>query len=721
MSKKIDNIALISSAGAGKTRSLTQRFLFLYLHKTNYPLNSLYGITFTNEAAFEMKSRILKYLDLLIVGKSDDESEQNIIEYFTKFFPDIKERARKKKRYLLNNLSELNISTFHSLFASFLSSIPFAAGVLPGYKIVDEADEEIIYESVLDRFFEVISRDKNIFNIINELLEQKEISIRTSIKDIYWYVVPWLEFLENLVGKEKDIKSRGVMLEQRFVKSLEGLKNFVRDNESAGYTKSSSKMNNSLLTLLNKIDDYLETQNFDKLSESEYTKSILRRDIDTKGYIQKFINNLGERSTKFLKIIDDLKKYTEEYLNLLSDQQILIHLKPILEIHKLLQREKQNKNAISFNDIETYTLHALKHNPEPDYIYFKIGAEIRHLMIDEFQDTSHRQLEIIEPLISEITSLAPSEKSIFYVGDPKQAIFRWRGGSSELFYTLMEKYPGKIKSEELIINYRSKEEIVKFVNKLLDKNDKAKADNTGGWIRVENLGEFTDRDSGELIVTKRIRSIIEELHKNHGYRYSEIAILVRTNRFGVAVAEDLTKKHIPCVSGSRADILNNDDVQFILNLLKFLDNPENDFALMHVLLSPFFKIKEETLRHFRYTRKTLFLNLCDGHPGWSVTKKLERLLSIVHFCNAYELIYQIFKELEIKISYSLATLLDVALEYTKEGFGHLSSFIDWIEKVGGSIEIQEIHPEGVRILTVHKAKGLEFEVVIIPETNWKVP
>jgi ATP-dependent exoDNAse (exonuclease V) beta subunit len=151
--------------------------------------------------------------------------------------------------------------------------------------------------------------------------------------------------------------------------------------------------------------------------------------------------------------------------------------------------------------------------------------------------------------------------------------------------------------------------------------------------------------------------------------------------------------------------------------LKFLDDPENDFALLHVLLSPIFHMNEETLRRLRYGKKPLFVILSKSHPSWTVTKILTELLSLVHFCNPYELIYRIYTALHLKISYALATLLDVALKYTKDEFSHLSSFIDWVERVGSAIEIKEAHPEGVKIFTVHKAKGLEFEVVIIPETN----
>ncbi len=715
MSRRIENIALISSAGAGKTRALTERFLFLFLHRAAYPLDSLYGITFTNEAAFEMKTRIMRYLDVLRTGKAEDESEKAIVMLFSQLFPDIRALADKKKRYLLNNLSELNVSTFHSLFASFLSSIPFAAGILPGYNIIDETEEALIHESALDRYFESVAQNKDVLATLTELLEQQETRIKGRMNEIYSCITPWIGYLEELMKREKEMRSSIAREEKRFMRLLKEFKKFL-----SGDGSQSEQMADHLRKLCNAIDQYLQTKDIRMLSKSAYTESLLKRDIGTKSYMKKFAEACGEREAAYSDILRRLNNCTEQYLKLLSDYQIFIHLKPIVEIHGLFQKEKQDRNVISFDDIETFTLEAFKNNPEPDYLYFKVGAELRHLMIDEFQDTSHRQLEIMEPLISEITSVEPRQKSIFYVGDPKQAIFRWRGGTPELFHVLIQKYPGKIRRDELTVNYRSKEEIVRFVNSVLDKADRAKPGNTGGWISVEQCGDFATKEEGDQTVMERSCSIIEELHREYGYEYSDIAVLVHTNRFGATIAEECTKREIPCVSRSRADILNDNDVRFMLALLRFLDNPENDFALMHVLLSSVFKIKEETLRRLSYSKKSLFLTLSDSHPHWNVTKILLRLLSLVHFLNPYELIYHILKELGMKVSYSLATLLDVALEYAGQGFGSLSSFIDWVDRVGMSIEIKEIHPEGVKILTVHKAKGLEFEVVIIPETNWTI-
>ncbi len=713
MSRKLENIALISSAGAGKTRALTERFLFLFLHKADYPLDSLYGITFTNEAAFEMKTRIIRYLDVLRTGKAADESEKGIVALFSHLFPDIKVLANRKKEYLLNNMSELNVATFHSLFASFLSSIPFAAGILPGYNIIDQTQEALIYESALDRYFENVVQNQGVLTNLTELLEQQETRIKGRINEIYSCITPWIGFLKGLVSKGNDVRLSIAKEEKRFIKLLKEFRKFLCEDGS-----QREQITNHIRNLCNAIEQYIQTKDFKMLSKSAYTESLLKRDIDTKSYMKKFANSCGERVAAYSDILSRLNKCTEVYLRLLSDYQIFIHLKPIVEIHGLFQKEKQDRNVITFDDIEAYTLEAFRNNPEPDYLYFKVGAELRHLMVDEFQDTSYRQLEIMEPLISEITSVEPHEKSIFYVGDPKQAIFRWRGGTPELFYTLIQRYPGKIKRDELTVNYRSKEEIVRFVNSVLDNDDEAKPGNTGGWICIEQCGDFVTKEEGDQSVMERTCSIIEKLHRDYGYEYSDIAVLVRTNHFGAAIAEEFSKRGIPCVSRSRADILSDNDVRFILALLRFLDNPENDFALMHVLLSSVFKIKEETLRRLSYTKKSLFLTLSDSHPEWNVTKILSRLLSLVHFLNPYELLYHILKELGIKVSYSLSTLLDVALEYAGQGFGSLSSFIDWLDRAGKSIEIKEIHAEGVKILTVHKAKGLEFEVVIVPETNW---
>ncbi len=708
---KIENIALKSAAGSGKTRELTKQFLLLFLSDVDYPLNTIYGITFTNEAALEMKNRLLRFLDLLAGDRHQNESEEGLVKEFRKIFPDIVARAKRKKRYLLNNLSDLNVSTFHSLFASFLSSIPFAAGVLPSYEIVDETEEQIIFDEIMERIFETIYEDNETFEAVNELVEHEEKGLRDVIVDTYYKTVPWVGYLSHLIDRENEVRPQVPAKQKAFVDSLGKFIEFANKNISAARTKTTGTTNKDFARFLSKIENFIKMRDLELLPDT-----VLTGDYESKKYMANFIQNLAQTKERFLKLAQEIQQSRSEYFNLLSDEQIIIHLKPILNIYRQFQREKQNRNVLSFDDIEVYTLSALKNNPEPDYLYFKIGGDVNHLLIDEFQDTSFLQLEILTPILSEITSLRPKEKSLFYVGDPHQAIFRWRGGAAELFDLLADKYRGKIKKQNLSINYRSREEIVKFVNKIVGTDDQAKPGNGGGWIRVENIGDMPDMSTAQETIAARVRAIIEELNVKHGYDPADIAVLVRRNEFGTKIAEELARHNIDCLSRSRADILSRDDVLFILNLLRFLDNPDDDFTLMHVLTSPVFNIQEETLRQLKSAGKTLFMALNSYHPDWSATKKLNNLLKLVYFCNPYELLYRIYKELAIKVSYGLSTLLDVASDYTKKGFNHLSAFIDWLEKIGPAVEIKEKHPEGVEVLTVHKAKGLEFEVVLLAET-----
>jgi ATP-dependent exoDNAse (exonuclease V) beta subunit len=717
MSEKIENVALMSAAGSGKTHALTKRFLFLYLHDRGFALESLYAITFTNAAAFEMKNRILSYLNVLAQGLAGNEPERDVIEYFGSIFPDIQKRAAHKKDHLLSNFSDVHVSTFHSLFASFLSCIPFAAGIMPDYEIIDEPEEKLILMQAIDRVLDKTLEDKELLSMLTELVEQQERTVKSGIDTLYQNLVPWMPYFEELIGREGQIRNRAEILIKDVTAHLGELVRFVHDHEYAALTRSSGKINSNLEGMLNRIREFIDNPDARRLDP--VLNYFLDDGILSKRYVQSFVERL-ESPAGFLQLAEASVKRLQDYITVLSEREMLVHLKPIIEIHKEFRSEKQKTSALSFDDIEYFTRKALRASPETDYLYFKLGSDIKHLMIDEFQDTSFRQIEILEPIMEEITAVDPEQKSLFYVGDPHQAIFRWREGAPELFEYLKDKYQGRIESGELSVNFRTKEEIIRFVNKILDKNDRAKLGNQGGWLRIEELGEFDKKEEGEEAAIRKTVQIVRELTGECGYMPDDIAILTRTNDFASEVARALSEIRIPCVSRSRASILDAPDAQFVLHLLRFLDNPQDDFSLLHVLLAGPGGLEEEKVRRLRIGKKTLYMALLDHHPDWSITARMRKLLAQVYFSNPYEIIIRILQEFNLKISYPLATLLDAALGYTNENLNSLSAFVQWFEYHGQAIEVKETHARGVQILTVHRAKGLEFEIVLIPETNWDV-
>lgn len=718
--KEIKNIALISAAGSGKTHALTKRFLLLYLYKKNFPLESLYAITFTNSAAYEMKSRIMCYLEVLTRGSATNKQETDVLAYFTKIFSEreLKEIASWKKDYLVHNLSDLNVSTFHSMFASFLSVIPFKAGILPDYKIIDESEEELILQQSIDRYFENALKKQETEDAVKKLIHSEQADPQKLIIQLYSRLQPWFSMLfslyENRDRHEKELEECKKLL----VGALNKFKEFVIKNIDATYKKAGG-IHSNWQGFLNKIDDFIKEG--DDKTLYPILDYFAQEDGMDKGYFKKFvdrINNLQE----YKDLIEAIKQNIFPYLEMCSNDKLLLYFQPLIELHTIFQAEKRKKNVISFSDIEDYVLSVFKTDPEVDYLYFKLGAEINHLMIDEFQDTSYKQIDILEPILNEITAYQPEQKSLFYVGDPHQAIFRWRQGAPELFDELKKKYGEKIVSERLEINYRTKKEIIDFVNKILDKEDKADSLNVGGWVRIEELGEFTKIDEGNEVTMKRVVDIIKDL-KKLGYKESDIAILTRRNDFAADLARILSKSSIPCLSRSRASIMDEPDIQLIIHLLKFMDNAEDDFSLLHILESDIAELNEDviyTLVDIKNRKnKSLYMVLLDHYAHLRITKKLQELLALVYFMNPYQLVFHIYKCLGLKMSYPIATLLDATIEYVSEGYGSLSDFINWLEYNGPAIEIEEAQFEGVRIMTIHKAKGLEFEIVILPETNFE--
>lgn len=718
--EKIKNIALISAAGSGKTHALTKRFLLLYLHRKNFPLESLYAITFTNAAAYEMKSRIMRYLEVLAVDKVQTKQEKDVFEYFTKIYSEreLKEITSRKRDYLLNNLSALNVSTFHSMFASFLSVIPFQAGILPDYKIIDEPEEELNFEQSLDRYFEYAYKNGESKDALLKLIHLEQTNAKKLLVELYAKLKLWFSMLQHLNKDREKYKDGLKECQRKLIAAFKKYKDFVIENISATYTNA-GKINANWQAFLDKIDTFISNKDDDSLFT--FLHYFTEESAVGKGYFTKFIENIPDPQ-EYRNIIKEVKENIVSYLEACSDNKLILYSLPLIEVQEIFQTEKKKKNVISFSDIEDYVLSVFERTSEVDYLYYKLGANINHLMIDEFQDTSYKQIDILEPILDEITAGEPEEKSLFYVGDPNQAIFRWRQGAPELFDELKKKYGEKIVSERLEINYRTKKEIIDFVNKVLDKNDKTEPENSGGWVRIEEVGDFDKKDEGIEKTMERVVEIIKDL-KSAGYRESDIAILTRKNIFAANLAGILSRNGIPCISRSRTSIMDEPDVQLIIYLLKFLDNPEDDFSLLHILESKIAKLDENLIYGMadikKRKNKSLYMVLLDDYAHLEITKKLQELLSFVYFMNPYQLIFNIYKSLLSKMSYPIATLLDATITYMGEGYGSLSDFIKWLEHNGPAIEIKEAQFEGVRIMTIHKAKGLEFEIVILPETNFE--
>ncbi len=667
------NLALSASAGTGKTRTLSLRFLDLYLKYQNPA--SIYALTFTNKAAQEMRERIVHYLNILSVSdtKNLTEEEKEIARIFNSRFKHITKRARSAKHRLLCNFTDFNVSTIHSFLNSILKTIPFQTSVLPDFRVIEDAEEDILIDKVLDDFLNYAVNNPDCKLLVNRVLGPKVANVKNTIKVLFLSLLPRMleikEISENFKEKDGKLSKNFDSLKLNCSKLINLLK------------KCPHPKNKNLDKKIETIEDSIKHGEREKIVEEIM-------DLLNKDYLKEKGEEASELENLSKLVIEQARAYA-----LLNNRKLLIdNLKLLFAIYERFQDSKTDMNVVTFNDLEAYALKALSNNQTKEYLYFKSSSQIEHLLMDEFQDTSIIQWRILEPIVEEIT--AGENHSFFYVGDPNQAIYRFRGGESRLFNHVPNTFPGKIQSEYLTENHRSKEEIVSFINNVFSSHPGYKpmksTQKAGGWVVVENLGEYKQKE-GSQAVSRHVVKIIKSLKKK-GYGYSDIALLVRRNEAGVKLSEALEEAGVPTRSESKASFIYKEGIQDIMNLLQWLINPSEDFYLSLTLLSPLFSIKEKTIENLdRGKKSSLFKTLQKKHSNWSVTKKLQKILRICDSARPYEFVSFIYSELKVTGKYKYTepflNLLESAYRFENEKGTSLSSFIDYLKQHGQAVEL----------------------------------
>ncbi len=347
-----------------------------------------------------------------------------------------------------------------------------------------------------------------------------------------------------------------------------------------------------------------------------------------------------------------------------------------------LLEENIAENTLSFNDVTNLLFRLLHEKIDRDFLYFRLDASIDHLLIDEFQDTNIVQYKILAPVIEEIHSGAGSSglKSFFYVGDIKQSIYRFRGGAKELFHFVQKHYG--VRLEQLNTNYRSDCNIVRFVNETFHNNihgytpQECRKNDDAGYIKVESCEEVTEGVATELF------ALLEA-----GIPADDIAILTHTNPDAFAIEEHLLEADptLKITTQTSAKLINNRSVAAVIELLKYLyfNEPVCKANFLALIGKPWeseidFKLKK------RHTDLPLLVKEIIRHfqlPGQD--RSLLKLIEII------------------------------------AGYADIEAFLFESETL--SVDSPSKKSEGIRILTIHKSKGLEFKHVIVADRLKKEP
>jgi len=802
---------LHASAGSGKTYRLTRRFLHLLMQSGNpapacgpvpgqgYGPESILAITFTNKAAAEMKERVLLSLKSLALGLPDPD--------FTG--PEAKIKARSWLERTLRHFQTLNIRTIDSLLNQLARLFALELGLAPDFET--SLDEDQVFEALYDAVTGQMAAptqaschggcageaqpdqpgqgDASLYSESSIPSGQGE-EIQKGLSGDHADRAALS--VEALMGRMTDALTvidgvEGFWLAKRLEKRLREVFTYLLDAGEApacdaqamhlemealraALVASAQTMAESLAPAgvkpMSNFSSLLATlgglTTLNAVPESVYARKASLEECVLAGSRAAVTPGLEN-------LYDTLR---EDYRRARTRGRILakaLAWQPFIEFGALLleafDAHRRDKAVALLSQLPGSVAHLLAESGGVPEAYCRLGSRLNHLLIDEFQDTSLSQWDVLSQLAQECLS---KSGSLFYVGDVKQAIYSWRGGEAELFeaaarqpeLALICPEPNR---EHLGRNWRSAPEIVNFNNRVFscleseqnsrmvslallpDAPESVQAalqnamtasfagvsqdvppgrEEAGGLVKITRLpGDSSD--THEDSVREALAALFEDdLLKRRAP--SEIAVLTRTNDEAAKAAEWLVDLEIPVVTENSLRLAEHPVVRGAVSFLAFLDYPPDNLALWgflscRELFCRSQKISPQALTDWLTTqgRGPLYRKFQADFPdAWQ--RLVEPFLKGGGPASPYDLVQELFTACGVFEAYPgdevfLRRFLELVHNAETQGFGSLSSFLEFWRDKGHKEKIPQPENAGaVRVLTIHKAKGLEFPVAVIP-------
>ena len=579
-----------ASAGSGKTRRLAEHYIGLLLNystkdPTPFRFQNVLAITFTNEAADQMRQEILNILKSKALAHNKDSH-----------------RASGIVDEIIHKFSDFSIRTIDSFVHSLLVASSLELKLPPDYEIMPHSQASLEY--VLDVFLDEIPYNQEIRELFLEFLNHfliVEGQIQWQPKKILLELLSSFYREENgrakpflLIPEELDLKVEENALKKKLDQFLLSLDKFSDINQR--FTKSLRPLlDRSGIHFLKGFNNHLNKT----LSPGE---GIFNKQAETP---------TAELKQDWDSLKGQYKNYAHEYVWLRYNS----YLKIFSQFRQRLEDFKQTKRIVFLDELNKKARHFLtSEGLLPAEIYYKLSSVLYHYLIDEFQDTSLLQWENIQSLIEDALSKGGS---LFYVGDKKQAIYRFRGGEVELFDSVKSRFKNqvsKVYNRLLPYNYRSSGAIVKFNNQVFSQRglslfldnfkdlEKESQDrilsvfkdsqqkqaalcSDSGYLRIELL-EGKNKEKLEECLNKKLKQTLLELNKRFSNR--DILLLVRDNQEAEGLANFLLEEGFSVCASRTVSIRQNYLIRQIIALLKFLHSPIDNLSFANFILGDIF-------------------------------------------------------------------------------------------------------------------------------------
>ncbi len=736
-------------------------------NKAHY-FRHILAVTFTNKATQEMKDRILAYLGAF-TGKTKPNRDSDELAKELKSILGIdditfRQNCNELLSLILHRYDQFAISTIDAFFQRVIRSFTREAGLLGDYRL--EVEQEAVLTEVVNDLFDELSENAEltrwVVRFAQESMESdKSWDIRRRLADFSQEI-----FRDEFKGIEDEVNQRAGQpqffsaMQTELIKRKKAFVDkvsipaqeilaimrqrgwTVKDHFKSGTTSGiKGYLENFAL-----LDDLRELEIKEKM-RSEYVYS---KNWPGKKYpmLAKEIMEVAEKEfvPRILQINDAFDK---EYTLALTADLILKNFYVfglVSDITRKLRDYKRENNIMLLADAPKFLNRIIGESDTP-FVYEKVGSFYRNYLIDEFQDTSGFQWNNFLPLVT--NSLDQGYPSLV-VGDVKQAIYRWRGGDLSLLQKQIEGHIGKerVEVKELDSNYRSAPEIVEFNNHVFESAATIASAKLGvplpmevyhdvrqkspvkgkGFVHVDFLPDEEEGKWWNLSLRKIPRDI--EFLQQHGIQPGEIAILVRRNAEGQQVAAHLLEyKHsADAKPGVVYDVVSNESlridgagsVNLLLSALRHLVNPDDKIAQAQ-LCYEFARLRGQPIDSDLFSEASKVFFESQVPESFTKHKLSLKKLPLLELTETLIGLFGLGNQ-KGELAY-LQAFQDLVLEFYTRERNDLAAFLEWWEenkdKDKTSIKLSgEVN--AINIITIHKAKGLQFAYVLIPFCSWAI-
>ena len=760
---------------AGKTAVLVERIVNKIVNE-KVDIDRLLIVTFTNAAATEMRERILNE-----IYKKLDENPNDL---------------HLQRQLVLLNKS--NISTIHSFCLEVIRNNFFKLDISPNFKLAEGAEIELLQMEVLEDLFDSFYEEENkeFLKLVETYCSYRDDeALKNLILKIYKFIQS-TPFPEEWLTEQAEKFNIADFSNTCWCKIL--IDNFKEQVSMAINTLKNTlsnikkydelyKFQQVLMDDIAMLQELLECNSWDEMYNAVNSIKFKTWPADKKLVLEikdvaKHVrDNVKKNLNNIFKIFETSKNQAEEDIRYLYN--ILHSVSKIVNLFSQnFKSIKKEKNIIDFNDIEHFALELLLEKNEEEYQSTDIAKMYQEkfieIAVDEYQDVSLVQEKILNSI--------SNGNNIFMVGDIKQSIYKFRHARPELFKEKYETY-GENKIQ-LYDNFRSREEILNLTNEvfktimsnklgdvqysdeeflklgaLYPKAEDSQKVFTKPELNIIDLKvDSEDEETEEIVlenaeieakfVANKIKKMLTDgyfvFDKKQGYRkldYKDIVILLRTTANVAPIYEkELSNLEYPVFSDTAVNYFESQEIQTILSLLKIIDNPINDIALVSVLRSPIGNFTDNELieiRTFNFNKTFYDSLLSYGQGDAKLVDKVKNFLGLIEdfrgkqeYFSLDELIWYIYEKTGFYNYVSLMSngnirsanlkmLFEKAKDYEQGAFKGLYNFINYIDrlnKLGSDMGAPKLLGENdnvIRIMSIHKSKGLEFPVVFLCGTR----